>query len=318
MAAVPGPPLVTGATGFAGSHLLDHLLEQQPTIAAWAHVRGRQTHLATDARIVWNSVDLLDREAVARALAALQPSVVYHCAGVAHVGESWSKPVLALGVNVVGTHHILEGVRRANLHCPVLVIGSALVYRPSVNRLREEDPIGPSDPYGVSKLAQEMLAVRQMETPVFIVRPFNHAGPRQSSAFVTSSFARQIAEIEAGIREPVIRVGNLDSMRDVTDVRDTVRAYRLVVQHGTPGRPYNVCSGEAYRVRDLLDALTGRSSTSIRIEIDPGRLRPSDNPIIAGDRSRILTETGWQPRIPIDRTLEDLLDYWRRQTVRPS
>jgi GDP-4-dehydro-6-deoxy-D-mannose reductase len=318
LAAVPGPPLVTGATGFAGSHLVDHLLEHEPAVAAWAHIRGRETHLATDARIVWRSVDLLDREAVARALAELQPSVVYHCAGVAHVGDSWSKPLLALRVNVLGTHHILEGVRRAGLHCPVLIIGSALVYRPSMHLLREEDPIGPSDPYGVSKLAQEMLAVRAMAAPVFIVRPFNHAGPRQSSAFVTSSFARQIAEIEAGTREPVICVGNLDAQRDITDVRDTVRAYRLVVQRGTAGRPYNVCSGETYRVRDLLDALTGRSSTSIRIEIDPDRLRPSDNPIIAGDRSRILTETGWQPRIPIDRTLEDLLDYWRRQTLRPS
>src|SRR5262249_49749068 len=158
--------------------------------------------------------------------------------------------------------------------------------------------------YGVSKLAQEMLAARAVDAPVFIVRPFNHAGPGQSSAFVTSSFARQIAEIETGAREPVIRVGNLDSKRDITDVRDTVRAYRLVVQRGTPGRPYNVCSGEAYRIRDLLDALTGRSPRSIRIEIDPARLRPSDNPIISGDRSRIVAETGWRPRIPIDRTLE--------------
>jgi GDP-4-dehydro-6-deoxy-D-mannose reductase len=161
-----------------------------------------------------------------------------------------------------------------------------------------------------------MLAARALDQPVFIVRPFNHAGPRQSSAYVTSSFAKQIAEIEAGRREPIIRVGNLGSKRDIPDVRDTVRAYRLVVQRGTPGRPYNVCSGEAYRVRDLLEALTARSQTSIRIEIDPERLRPNDNPIIAGDHSRIAVETGWQPRIPIERTLEDLLDYWRAQTAR--
>jgi len=312
---VPGPSLVTGATGFAGGHLLDHLLEHEPTVAAWAHARGRESHLASDARVAWNWVDLVNREAVAQAIADLQPSVVYHCAGIAHVGESWSNPLPALSVNVLGTHHVLDGVRRAGLHCPVLVIGSALVYRPSMNFLREEDPIGPSDPYGVSKLAQEMLATRTGDAPVFIVRPFNHAGPRQSPAFVTSSFAKQIAEIEAGTREPVIRVGNLDSKRDITDVRDTVRAYRLVVQRGTPGRPYNVCSGEAYRVRDLLDALTGRSPTPIRVEVDPARLRPSDNPIIAGDRSRIAAETGWEPRISIDRTLEDLLQYWRRQTV---
>lgn len=313
---MPGPPLVTGATGFAGSHLLDHLLEDEPSVAAWAHVHGRQTHLATDARVVWSSVDLLDRDAVVDALADLRPSVVYHCAGIAHVGESWLKPLRALSVNVLGTHHVLEGIRLAGLRCPILVIGSALIYHPSLNALCEEDPIGPSDPYGISKLAQEMLAARALDQPVFIVRPFNHAGPRQSSAYVTSSFAKQIAEIEAGRREPIIRVGNLDSKRDITDVRDTVRAYRLVVQRGTPGRPYNVCSGEAYRVRDLLEALTARSQTSIRIEIDPERLRPNDNPIIAGDHSRIAAETGWQPRIPIERTLEDLLDYWRAQTAR--
>jgi len=243
---------------------------------------------------------------------------VYHCGGIAHVGESWSQPVRALSVNVLGTHHVLEAVREAGLDCPVLVTGSALVYRPTTNLLSEEHPIGPSDPYGVSKLAQEMLATHATHAPIFIVRPFNHAGPRQAATYVTSSFARQIAEIEAGLREPVLRVGNLESRRDITDVRDTVRAYRLVVRHGRPGRPYNVCSGQVYRIRDLLDALTRMSSTAIRIEVDPDRLRPSDNPVIAGDRSRISAETGWQPRIPIDRTLEDLLDYWRLQTSRRS
>jgi GDP-4-dehydro-6-deoxy-D-mannose reductase len=200
----------------------------------------------------------------------------------------------------------------------VLVTGSALVYRPSTNVLREDDAIGPSDPYGVSKLAQEMLAGRQGHGPVFIVRPFNHAGPRQSPTYVTSSFARQIAEIETGRREPVLCVGNLGSERDITDVRDTVRAYRLVVTRGAPARPYNVCSGQAYRVRDLLDWLIGRSRIPIRVEVDPERLRPSDNPIIAGDRSRIATETGWEPTIPIQQTLDDLLEYWRAQIARQS
>lgn len=314
---MPGPPLVTGATGFAGSHLVDHLLEEEPTVAAWAHVRERE-HLGSDPRVLWNSVDLLDRQAVAKALADLKPSAVYHCAGIAHVGESWSMPVRALSVNVLGTHHVLEGVREAGLTCAVLVVSSALVYRASTELLREDDPIGPSDPYGVSKLAQEMLADRAGHVSAFIVRPFNHAGPRQSPSYVTSSFARQIAEIEAGQREPVLRVGNLDAFRDITDVRDTVRAYRLVVRHGQPGRPYNVCSGQAYRIRDLLDTLTRVSPARIRMEVDADRLRPSDNPVIAGDRSRIEAETGWQPRIPIDRTLEDLLDYWRRRTSRGS
>ncbi|MFL6279783.1 MAG: GDP-mannose 4,6-dehydratase [Vicinamibacterales bacterium] len=315
---MPGSPLVTGATGFAGSHLVDHLLEEEGQVAAWAHVRDREPRLAADSRIVWDSIDLLDRQAVARAIANVQPSVIYHCAGIAHVGESWSKPLLALRVNVLGTHHVLEGVRDAGLRCPVLVTGSALVYRPSTDLLREDAPIGPSDPYGVSKLAQEMLAGRQRQGPVFIVRPFNHVGPRQSPTYVTSSFARQIAEIETGLREPVLRVGNLGAQRDITDVRDTVRAYQLVVTRGSPGRPYNVCSGQAYRVSDLLDWLIARSRIPIRVEVDPDRLRPSDNPIIAGDRSRITLETGWEPTIPIQQTLGDLLEYWRAQTARQS
>jgi GDP-4-dehydro-6-deoxy-D-mannose reductase len=286
---------------------------QHPSVAAWSHRGGREQDARDHPRVLWDAVDLLDRAAVSRALSDLQPSAVYHCAAVAHVGESWLEPARALRVNVLGTHHVLEGMREAGLRSPVLVTGSALVYRPSSTLLREDDPIGPSDPYGVSKLAQEMLSVRSTDVPVFIVRPFNHAGPRQAPTYVTSSFARQIAEIEAGRSAPVLRVGNLEARRDITDVRDTVRAYSLVVQRGQPGRPYNVCSGEAYRVRDLLDALVGLSRASIGIEVDPARLRPIDNPVIAGDRSRIGAETGWIPEIPIERTLDDLLNYWRRQ-----
>jgi GDP-4-dehydro-6-deoxy-D-mannose reductase len=310
---VPGLPLVTGGTGFAGSHLVDHLLEEETAVAAWSH-RGSRNAAPEQRAVRWSAVDLLDREAVAQAVAELAPSVIYHCAGIAHVGDSWTEPARALQVNVIGTHHVLEAVRRAGLDSPVLVTGSALVYRPSAEPITEDDPTGPSDPYGVSKLAQEMLAMRTTYAPVFLVRPFNHAGPRQSDAYVTSSFARQIAEIEAGQREPVLRVGNLETYRDITDVRDTVRAYRLVVRHGRPVRPYNVCSGRAYRVRDLLETLVGMSSAPIQIELDPARLRPSDNPIIAGNRARIGAEAQWEPRIPIERTLADLLSDWREKT----
>lgn len=316
-----GLPLVTGATGFAGSHLIDHLLEIEPAIAAWSHHGGRADrpdHRAPRdaARVAWTAVDLLDRPSVARALAALRPSALYHCAGSAHVGDAWAAPEQALRVNVLGTHHLLEGMHAARLECPVLVTGSALVYKASTQPLNEDHPLGPRDPYGVSKLAQEMRAFRANRAPVFVVRPFNHAGPRQSATFVTSSFAQQIAEIEAGAREPVLRVGNLDARRDITDVRDTVRAYRLVLERGRPGRPYNVCSGHAYRVRELLDALVTLSRSRIDVAVDPARLRPSDNPVIAGDPARIRQETGWAPDIPIDTTLRDLLDYWRHETTR--
>jgi GDP-4-dehydro-6-deoxy-D-mannose reductase len=310
---VHGPSLVTGGTGFAGSHLIDHLIEEGTAVAAWAHRGGRETTLS-DRDVQWSAVDLLDRDSVARAVAELRPSVIYHCAGIAHVGDSWADPSRALRVNVIGTHHVLEAVRDAGLDCPVLVTGSALVYRASTEPISEENPLGPSDPYGVSKLAQETLAMRTTHAPVFVVRPFNHAGPRQADGYVTSSFARQIAEIEAGIKEPILRVGNLDAYRDITDVRDTVRAYRLVTQEGQPLRPYNVCSGRGYRVGDLLDTIVGLSSVTIRIMPDPARLRPSDNPVIVGQRSRIGREVHWEPRIPIERTLGDLLGYWRDRT----
>lgn len=311
-----GPPLVTGGNGFAGGHLLDQLLETEPQVAAWAGPGAPRP--TTDPRVRWHPIDILDREAVASALAELRPSAIYHCAGLAHVVTSGESPVLALQVNVLGTHYVLDGVRRAGLKCPVLVTGSALVYRPSPSAHSEQSDIGPASPYGISKLAQEMLAERATWCPVLIARSFNHAGPRQSDAFVTSSFARQIAEIEIGRREPVLRVGNLDARRDLTDVRDTVRAYRLMVARGTPGRPYNVCSGRAHRIADLLDMLVGMSRAEVRIDVDPSRLRPTEVPVLLGDGSRLERDTGWRPEIPIARTLADLLDYWRGVTTQSS
>jgi GDP-4-dehydro-6-deoxy-D-mannose reductase len=314
---VADPPLVTGGTGFAGGHLIAHLLRSEPAVAGWAHSGGRTVE-QTDPRINWRHVDLLDAHDVARAILEQRPAAIYHCAGFADVGAAWSDPARALAVNVLGTHHVLDGVRAARLTCPVLVTGSALVYRPALSPLREDDPLVPRTPYGITKLAQEMRAARDEHASIFLTRPFNHAGPRQSIAYVTSSFARQIAEIEAGLAAPVLHVGNLDSKRDITDVRDTVRAYQLIVEHGRPHRAYNVCSGHAYRIGDLLDSLLAMSTSAIMVTVDPSRLRPSDDPVIVGDRSRIAAETGWAPEIPIERTLRDLLDYWRRKTNRNS
>ena len=211
----------------------------------------------------------------------------------------------------MGTHYLLEALRRIELRIPVLVVSSGLVYRSSGQPIDENSLIGPSTPYGVSKVAQEMAAARAPWCPTFIARPFNHAGARQSDAFVTSSFARQIAEIEAGLREPILKVGNLESKRDITDVRDTVRAYRLLVERGSPARPYNICCGRAYRIADLLSMLVSRSRVAIQVQIDADRLRPSDTPIVLGSFARLEAETGWRPMIPIDQTLSDLLDYWR-------
>ena len=307
-----GPLLVTGATGFAGSHLVDHLLEcTSDRVAAWGHSGGRTLPPPHDSRVAWSSVDLLNRDELAQAVGELGPSAVFHCAGFADVHAASLNSASALRVNAVGTEHLVEAVRGSRLDAPVLVVSSGLVYRPSNEPVDEESPIGPANAYGVSKLAQEMSALRAPGARIFLARPFNHAGPRQSDAYVTSSFARQIAEAEAGLREPVLRVGNLDSMRDITDVRDTVRAYRLLMERGQPKQPYNVCRGEAYRIGDLMERLVRQSRVAIRVETDSTRLRPSDNPVVLGSAERLHRDTGWEPRIPIDRTLADLLEYWR-------
>jgi GDP-4-dehydro-6-deoxy-D-mannose reductase len=214
-------------------------------------------------------------------------------------------------VNVLGTHHVAEAAAAAGV-ARVLVTSSGLVYRPSADAVDEAHAVGPTTPYGVSKVAQEMAAL-EAGVPVIVARPFNHAGPRQEDAYVTSAFARQIAEIEAGRAEPVLRVGNLESRRDITDVRDTVRGYRAMMARATPGRPYNVCRGAAYRIRDLLDILLSLARVPVRVETDPARLRPSDNPVVLGSHDRLTAETGWTPEIPIERTLADLLDDWRRR-----
>ena len=308
---MPGPPLVTGATGFAGSHLVDQLLEDAPHVAAWGHAGGRETPDGTGGRAAWSSVDLLDRPALVRALSATRPSAIFHCAGLADVHSAWREATRALRVNALGTQNLLDAVHESGLRVPVLVTGSALVYRASNSAIGEDDAIAPSTPYGVSKLAQEMAAARASWCPVYLARPFNHAGPRQSDGYVTSSFAKQIAEIEAGLREPVLHVGNLESRRDITDVRDTVRAYRLIVERGRPGRPYNVCSGRAYRIRDLMEMLIARASAPVRVEPDAARMRPSDTPVVLGSYARLEAETGWTPLVPIEQTLADLLEYWR-------
>jgi GDP-4-dehydro-6-deoxy-D-mannose reductase len=316
---VPGVPLITGATGFAGGHLLDRIISRGGRAHAWAHQGSARSADArtegaagtTRPAVVWTAVDLQDRASVRAALAEANPSVIYHCAGAADVHAAWRAPAHALRVNVLGTHHLLESARELALPCRVLVTGSALVYKPSAGPIDESSPIGSSTPYGVSKLAQEMVAASSPQ-PVLIVRPFNHAGPRQSASYATSAFAQQIAEIEAGRREPVLFVGNLDAQRDITDVRDTVAAYEALVERGRTGRPYNVCSGRAYSMRALLDVLLSLARARVRIEVDPSRLRPSDNPVMLGSHARITQETGWKPRIPIEQTLADLLGYWRQ------
>ena len=308
---MPGAILVTGAAGFVGGHLLDLL---GTGVVAW-HRAGGRPPATSRAGITWQAIDLLDPAAVHRAIADVGPTTVYHCAGAAHVGMSWGDTARTLAINVRGTHNLLEGLRRAGLKARVVIPGSAMVYAAADRALTEDDPLVPRSPYALSKLAQEMEGVRANldGLHVTIARAFNHMGPRQDPFFAASGFARRIADIEAGRWEPEIAVGNLDARRDLTDVRDTIRAYRLILERGTPGRPYNVCSGRAITIRELLDRLLARARVPIRVRVDAARLRPNDVPLLLGDPTRIQTELGWQPEIPLDRTLDDLLDDWRNR-----
>ena len=307
----PGSPvLITGASGFAGGHLVEHLTGSHEIIG-WARTAPRP-ELARLAD--WHAIDLLDRDVVRKAIANLRPSAVFHLAGAPQVAESWRDGAKPLEDNVLATEHLLDAIRRAGLKSRVLVTGSAAVYAPSDSPISEDDAIAPGNPYAVSKLAQEQLAIRAFRDDgldVIVVRPFNHTGPRQPPAFVAPSMARQVALIERGRLEPVIRVGNLDARRDVTDVRDVVRAYAALMRHGATGVVYTVASAVARPIRSILEALVARSRVPVRIEVDQARLRPNDVPVVVGSYSRLHEATGWRPAISFDQMLDDLLGYWR-------
>jgi GDP-4-dehydro-6-deoxy-D-mannose reductase len=239
---------------------------------------------------------------------------VYHCAGEAHVGQAWERTEATFAINVRGTHNLVHGLCRAGAEARMLVPSSALVYRPANEPLTEDHPLIPTSPYGLSKLAQELLGSHTSTSAVqiMIARAFNHFGPRQDPTFSTSGFARQIAAIEAGLQPPEIAVGNLDARRDLTDVRDTVRAYRAIAERGQPGRAYNVCSGHAVAIGDVLEMLIARARVPIRVHVDRARFRPNDVPLLLGDPSRLQVELGWAPAVPLEQTLDDILQYWRQ------
>jgi GDP-4-dehydro-6-deoxy-D-mannose reductase len=314
-----GPTLVTGAAGFVGGHLIDLLDTEGVDVAAWYRSGGTAPPSATStsvSRVTWQAVDLLDPAHVYRAISNLKPAAVYHCAGAAHVGLSWGDTARTLAINVRGTHNLLDGLRRARVAARVVIPSSAMVYAPADRALSEDDPLVPRSPYALSKLAQEMEGIRAISDglDVTIARAFNHMGPRQDPYFAASGFARRIADIEAGRWAPEIDVGNLDAQRDLTDVRDTIRAYTLILRRGIPGRPYNVCTGRAITIRELLDRLLARARVPVRVRVDPARLRPNDVPLLLGNPSRIQAELGWRPQIPLDQTLDDLLNDWRARS----
>jgi GDP-4-dehydro-6-deoxy-D-mannose reductase len=319
--------LVTGAGGFVGGHLVDFLHAEHPGVEVHGVVLphgGVSWRAAAGARVV--EADLTEPAAAAAVVEEVRPEGILHLAGQSSVHLSWLDPAGTLRTNVLGIVHLLDAVRQRGLRPPVLVVGSAEEYGPvgpEEMPIREGTPLRPASPYAVSKVAQGALALLYGPAGglrVVLTRTFHHTGPGRGEAFAESSFARQIAEIEAGRRPPVLKVGNLEAVRDFADVRDVVRAYWMLLEKGEGGVAYNVCSGRGRRIRDLLDVLLAASGARLEVRVDPERLRPSDVPAQVGDPSRLRGATGWEPRIPLERTLRDLLDDWRARiaTSAPS
>lgn len=314
--------LITGITGFVGSHMAEYALAQGAEVFGSSRWRSRTEnldHLRSRVKLI--ECDLRDLASVRGLLDTAQPTHVVHLAAQSFVGASWKTPAETLSNNIISQANLLEGIRRFAVPPRFQVTGSSEEYgfvQPDELPIRETNPLRPLSPYAVSKVAQDMMGYQYFKSyglPITRTRAFNHEGPRRGEVFVTSNFAKQVAEIEAGLHEPVIFVGDLKPRRDFSDVRDIVRGYWQLLERGEPGEVYNLCSGRSWAIQQVLDFLLEESQVKgIAIETDPARLRPSDVMILEGDASKIRNATGWQVEIPFEQTLKDLLDYWRRRT----
>jgi GDP-4-dehydro-6-deoxy-D-mannose reductase len=314
--------LITGVTGFAGSHLADHLLAEHPEMEVAGMYRWRSpmdnVEHAGD-RIELFETDLRDYISVQHTLDACRPDLIFHLAAQSFVPASWTGPAETLTTNLLGQTYLFEAVRALRLDPVIQIACSSEEYGlvlPHEVPIKETNPLRPLSPYAVSKVAQDYQGYQYFQsyrTRIVRTRAFNHTGPRRGEVFAMSSFAKQLAQIELGAAEPVLRVGNLQAVRDFTDVRDIVRAYVLAATVGEPGEVYNIASGRGHSIRGLLDTLIALSGLEVEVSIDPHRLRRSDVEILIGDSTRFRERTGWQPAIPLETTLADLLDYWRRR-----
>ncbi len=303
--------LITGITGFVGSHLADFL-----SAGDGVEVYGLARRVARGKRRIY-SCDIADAKHLEKLVRFVRPERIFHLAAQAGVPASWEFPAKTFEQNITGTVNLLEAVRK---HCPAAIVqltGSAHEYGippKNIARINETVPMNPMSPYAVSKIAQDRLAelyFRRYQMNIVRTRGFNQIGPRQSADFVTASLARQIALIEAGRQKPQIMVGNLDSVRDYADVRDMVRAYWLALEKGKAGEVYNIATGRGHTVAEVLDIYLKFSHVKIQIKKDPKRLRAQDLPRLVGNPAKFMKQTGWRPRIRLKDSLCDILNDWR-------
>lgn len=314
--------LITGITGFAGSHLAELLLDKG--IEVWGTTRPRSKTDNLDSikyQLHLEDADLLDSHSLYTIVSKIKPDYIFHLAAQSFVQSSWASPANTMEMNIVGTVHLFEAVRRAEINPAIQIACSSeeygLVYKDEIP-IRETNPLRPQSPYAVSKVAMDYLGYQYFMSygmRIIRTRGFNHTGPRRGEVFATSNFARQIVDIEKDKKMPVIEVGNLEARRDWTDVRDIVKGYLLAVEKGEPGEVYNICSEKTVGVGEMLNLLISMSTYKgkIKIKRDPHRIRPSDVPVLLGDCSKFRKIANWRPEIPFKETMRDLLNYWRER-----
>ncbi len=312
--------LITGITGFAGSHLVDYLLNSSGVeihgIQRWRSRTENVEHVVD--KISMYECDMRDAHSVTNVIKEVQPDRIFHLAAQSLVPASWKSPAETLGTNVLGQLNIFEAVRRVGINPRIQIAGSSEEYGLVLENelpVRETNPLRPLSPYAVSKVSQDVMGYqyfKSFDMDIVRTRAFNHTGPRRPPVFVCSDFARQLVQVGLGLRDPEIRVGNLEAKRDFTDVRDVVIAYWLALEKGVGGEVYNICSGNCFKISEVLDMLIEIAGVEVKVTKDQARMRPSDVPVLQGDSSKFSTLTGWKPKIPFKKTLTDLVEFWRR------
>jgi GDP-4-dehydro-6-deoxy-D-mannose reductase len=313
--------IITGIAGFVGSHLAEFLLTKKDIkvygIDRWLSRLDNIYHIKDKIELI--ECDLTDPFSTNSHIEKIKPDLIFHLAAQSFVPTSWNAPHDTLTTNIMGELNIFEAVRKSGLKTKIQIACSSeeygMVYKNEVP-IKETNPLRPLSPYAVSKVGQDLLGYQYHQSyGMFIVRTrgFNHTGPRRGENFVSSNFAKQIALIEKGKQKPVIEVGNLNAIRDFTDVRDMIRGYWLSLQKGKAGEVYNIATGRGVAIKEMLNMLLSFTDKKIVVKKDPARLRPSDVKILIGDSSKFKKQTGWKPEIPLEKTLEDLLNYWREK-----